>query len=76
MVLGLCDRFVVLGIREPKVYNFTFLLVFEVQRAPKTKGGMGKRTKKKNVDPSQGGRTAMVRSPWDCRKITPGALFY
>ena len=53
-----------------KVYNFRFLLVFSVKMAPKTKGGQGKRSKKENVDQSQGGRTVMVQSPCDCRKIT------
>ena len=59
-----------LGIPVPKVYNFTFLLVLSVKMALKTKGGKGKRSKKVNVYLSQGGRTVMMRSPWDCRKIT------
>ena len=47
--------------------------------APKTKGGNGKLSKKdlrpeseknlENVGPTQGG-TVMVRSPWDCRRMT------
>ena len=52
------------------LYNFTFLFVLSVEMTPKTKSGNGRRYKKENVDPSQGGRTVMVRSPWDCRKIT------
>ena len=52
---GMCDL--------PKVYKFTFLLVFSVEMAPKTKGGKERRSKKENVNPSQGGRTVMVRSP-------------
>ena len=59
-----------LGIRVPKIYNFTFLLVLSVKMALKSKGGKGKRYKKVNVYLSQGGRTVMVRSLWDCRKIT------
>ena len=38
----------ILGIRVPKVYKFTFLLVFSVEMAPKTKGGKEKRSKKEN----------------------------
>ena len=49
------------GIRVPKVY-FTFLLVLLVEMAPKTKVGKGKRSKKENVDPSQGGCMVMVHS--------------
>ena len=55
------------------------------EMAPKTKGGKGKRSKKEKVDPSQGGRTVMVRSSWNCRKVialylcdfmgTAGALY-
>ena len=42
-----------------KVTNSTFLLVLSVKIAPKTKGGKGKRSKMDNVEPSQGGRTAV-----------------
>ena len=65
----LCNS-VVLGIRVPKVYNFTFLLVLSVEMPPETKGRKGKRSKKENVDPSQVGHTVRVRSPWDSRMIT------
>ena len=70
MVRWMCDRRVVLGIRVPKVYNFIFLLVLSVEMTPKTKYRKGKRSKKENVDQSQGGRTVKVRSPWVCRKVT------
>ena len=56
-------------IRVPKVYKFTFLLGLSVEMAFKTKGGMRKRSKKGNVDISQGSCAVMVWSPWDCGKI-------
>ena len=70
MVRWLCDYRVVLGTRVPKAYNFIFLLVLSVEMAPKTKVGKWKRSKKENVNTSQGGRTVIVRSPWGCCKIT------
>ena len=38
------------------------------EMAPNTK--RREESEKENVDPLQGGRTVMVRSPWDCRNIT------
>ena len=55
----LCDYRVVLGIRVPNVYNFSFL----IELTPKTKCGKGMRSKKVKDDLSQGGRTVMVRLP-------------
>ena len=43
-------------IHVQKVYNHISACVVG-EMAPKTKGGKGKRSKKKNNDPSQGGRT-------------------
>ena len=45
------------------MYSVTFLLELSVEMTPETKGGKGKRCKKENIDPSQGGRTLMMRSP-------------
>ena len=59
IVWWLCDHRVVLGIRVPNVYNFSFL----IEMTPETEGRKGMRSKKVKDDLSQGGRTVMVCSP-------------
>ena len=64
-----CDRCVVFGIRVPKVYSLTFLLVFSVEMATKTSREW-KEVQGGECRPIARRHLVIVQSLWGCFKIT------